>query len=122
MKNYFDHLALTVKDVKVSKNFYKEAFGFETIVERSFPTAGLLACFVGIPDDSAGLQLNVYDEPRESHPEESHYAIRTDCIEDLRKFHVELGFNPTPMLDAPHQKCYFLSDPDGYQIEVIQPK
>ncbi len=120
--NFFDHLALTVKDTAVSKKFYKDAFGFESLVDYRFDSAGLTACFIGIPGDDAQLQLNLYDSAKESHPAESHYSIRTDDIEALFQKHQAQGFKPTALVDAPHQKCYFVTDPDGYQIEVIQPK
>lgn len=118
----FDHLALTVSDLCKSKDFYNKAFGFETVVDRRFDAAGFTASFIGIPGDSAQLQLNAYDTPKASHPEDSHYSIRTDAIEELRAKHEALGYAPAPMVDVPHQKCYFVKDPDGYQIEVIQPK
>lgn len=118
----FDHLALTVTDIRASKEFYRKAFGFESVVDRRFDSVGQTACFIQIPGDSAQLQLNIYDVPKASHPEDSHYSIRTDDIDALRARHEELGFKPTAMVDVPHQRCYFVIDPDGYQIEVIQPK
>ncbi len=117
-----DHLALTVTDIDTSKEFYGKAFGFETVVDRHFPAAGLDASFIQIPGDSALIQLSCYTPPKAFHPADSHFSVRTDDIDTLRARHEELGLKLTNMVDAPHQRCYFATDPDGYQIEVIQPK
>lgn len=120
--NRFDHVAVVVSDMSASKAFYNKAFGFETVVDRRFDSAGLTCAFLGIPGDGAQLQLNVFDKAQPTHPDFGHFSVRTDGIDELRASHEALGFAPTPMVDAPHQKCYFVKDPDGYPIEVIQPK
>ena len=52
----------------------------------------------------------------------SHIAIGAPNIEELREKHLKLGYEVTPLKGLPGEppKYYFVTDPDGYKVEVIR--
>ena len=52
----------------------------------------------------------------------SHIAIGAPNIEELREKHLSLGYEVTPLKGLPGEppKYYFVTDPDGYKVEVIR--
>ena len=52
----------------------------------------------------------------------SHIAIGSEDIEGLREKHIEMGYEVTDLKGLPGEKphYYFVTDPDGYKVEVIR--
>lgn len=52
----------------------------------------------------------------------SHIAIGAPNIEELREKHLSLGYEVTPLKGLPGEppKYYFVTDPDGYKVEIIR--
>ena len=52
----------------------------------------------------------------------SHTAIGVDDVEALRQKHIDMGYKVTDLKGLPGQKprYYFVTDPDGYMVEVIR--
>lgn len=51
-----------------------------------------------------------------------HIAIGTENLEELHQTHKKAGFTVTDLKGLPgtNPSYYFITDPDGYKIEVIR--
>ena len=59
---------------------------------------------------------------RHSPGKSSHLAVAVADLEASHQRHEEMGLNPKPLKGLPGQgaRFYFLSDPDGYLVEVVR--
>ncbi len=120
------HTCVRIKDLEASLDFYKKAFNFEESRRRDFPEHKFTLLYLVLPGDSYELELTYnYD----SHGYDlgngyGHIAITTDDLEALHQKHQEAGFNITNLKNLPGvpPSYYFITDPDGYKIEVIREK
>jgi catechol 2,3-dioxygenase-like lactoylglutathione lyase family enzyme len=112
----YDHIGLRVKDVEVSKRFYRatlEALGLAQHSSGGFGPAG------GAP----GLWLH---EEKQS-AGGAHIAFRAKDRQSVERFHaagLQAGGrdNGKPGLRADYSPCYFaafLIDPDGNNVEAV---
>jgi lactoylglutathione lyase len=62
------------------------------------------------------------EEPYELGNGYSHLAVGVADLEASHQRHTEMGLEPKPMKGLPGSppKFYFLSDPDGYLVEVVR--
>jgi lactoylglutathione lyase len=122
------HTMIRVLDERRSLDFYR-ALGFE---ERGRSRVGgdtATVIFLGLPGDGERLELTVNDgrtEPYELGEAYGHIALTTQGTmdEELERL-AQRGIQPEKPPYAPYpggpQIC-FLRDPDGYRIELIQPR
>jgi catechol 2,3-dioxygenase-like lactoylglutathione lyase family enzyme len=112
-----DHVALHVRDLKTSADFYKTVFGFEPInkwsnawlVGRGASRLGLYVVpnAAAVPDSAIKLTMD-------------HFAFLTDDA-GLAAFvlHLDdLAIPHEPVKDNGILKSVFFNDPDGYKLEV----
>ena len=107
------HTCVRVKDLEASVKFYQEAFGFEESRRRDFPDSKFTLVYLTLPGDDYELELTYnYD----------HIAISSDNLEKLHEEQKNKGFNVTDLKGLPgtDPSYYFITDPDGYKIEVIR--
>ncbi|WP_086347900.1 VOC family protein [Candidatus Enterococcus clewellii] len=120
------HTCVRVKDLDASLTFYQEAFGFEESRRRDFPEHKFTLVYLTLPGDEYELELT-YNYDHEAYDLGNgygHIAISTDEIETLHEKQKTAGFNVTDMKGLPGTppSYYFITDPDGYKVEVIRTK
>lgn len=118
------HTCVRVKNLEESLEFYKKAFGFQEVSRRDFPENKFTLVYVALENDPYQLELTYnYDhEPYDLGNGYGHIAIAVEDVPAAFEKHKEAGFSMTEMKGLPNSpfRYYFLMDPDGYKIEVVQ--
>ena len=118
------HTCVRVKDLDASVAFYQEAFGFEESRRRDFPDAKFTLVYLTLPGDDYELELTYnYDHAAYDLGDGyGHIAISSENLEKLHEEQKAKGFNVTDLKGLPgtDPSYYFITDPDGYKIEVIR--
>lgn len=118
------HTSYRVKDLEASLDFYKNAFGFSESKRRDFPEHKFTLVFLVLPGSSHELELT-YNYGHEAYnlgDGYGHIAIAADNLEELHAKHKAAGYKVSDLVGLPGTppSYYFISDPDGYDIEVIR--
>ena len=102
----FLHTCVRVKDLEASLKFYKEALGFKEARRNDFPE----------------LTYNYDHEAYDLGDGYGHIAVGVDDLEATHQAHKEAGYTVTDLSGLPGKPkmYYFITDPDGYKIEVIR--
>ena len=115
----FVHNNINVKDLAKSIEFYDKALGLKE-VRRIEPADGSFI-IVYLSDNQTTHQLELtwlrdWDRPYNLGDNEFHLAFRTDNFDQAHKLHEEMG---CICYENPQMGIYFISDPDGYWLEVL---
>lgn len=120
------HTCVRVKNLETSLEFYQKAFGFEESRRRDFPENNFTLSYLTLPGDDYELELtyNYGHEGYDLGNGYGHIAISSVDLEALHAKQKEAGFNVTDLKALPGvpPSYYFITDPDGYKIEVIREK
>ena len=91
---------------------------------RDFPDSKFTLVYLTLPGDEYELELTYnYDHAAYDLGDGyGHIAISSDDLEKLHEEHKNKGFNVTDLKGLPgtDPSYYFITDPDGYKIEVIR--
>ena len=120
------HSMIRVLDEARSLDFYKTAFGLEVADRLDFENFTLV--YLSNAESAFELELTVnkgQEEPYDLGNGYGHFAV---LVEDLEAEHARFeaeGLNPRKLVEfAPDGKLvgkfFFVTDPDGYEIEVLQ--
>ncbi|MCB5174241.1 MULTISPECIES: VOC family protein [Microvirga] len=120
------HSMVRVLDEERSVGFYSKAFGLG-IVDR-FAFDGFSLVYMRNAESDFELELTVNHgrkDPYSLGDGYGHIAFAVDDVELERQRLEGLGFSPTPVKQLEHDgvvlaKFFFVQDPDGYKIEVLQ--
>lgn len=119
------HTCIRVKNLEDSLKFYKEGLEFIEISRKDFPEHKFTLVYLS--NEIGGYEIELtynYDveKPYEIGNGFSHTAIGVENLEEFREKHIELGYEVTDLKGLPGEKprYYFVTDPDGYKIEVIR--
>ena len=122
----FLHTMIRVKDLVKSFKFYTEELNFVESRRKEFPEKKFDLVYLILPD-SPDFELELtynYDqeEPYDLGTGYGHIAISHPDIISLRKDFVAKGYEVTEIrgLTPDSNKYFFVEDPDGYRIEIIQ--
>jgi lactoylglutathione lyase len=140
------HAGVTVANLDRSLAFYRDVLGLEVfaVAERrnetigaivGYPGAAIKLAFVGVPGDSARVELLEYMEPRGDGPDgetfrpaTGHVCFRVDDIDDLYVQIADAGYTPrspgpVSITEGPNAgaRAFYVRDPDGYTVELFQP-
>ncbi|WP_296127248.1 VOC family protein [uncultured Anaerococcus sp.] len=122
----FLHTMIRVKDLDKSFKFYTEELNFVESRRKEFPEKKFDLVYLILPD-SPDFELELtynYDqeEPYDLGTGYGHIAISHPDIISLRKDFVAKGYEVTEIrgLTPDSNKYFFVEDPDGYRIEIIQ--
>ena len=122
----FLHTMIRVKDLDKSFKFYTEELGFRETRRKEFPEKKFDLVYLILPD-SPEFELELtynYDqeEPYDLGTGYGHIAISHPDIISLREDFVAKGYEVTEIkgLRPDSNKYFFVEDPDGYRIEIIQ--
>ncbi len=119
------HICYRVLDLEAAENFYRQAFGFEIGRKKDFPEGKFTLSYLVCPGLPFELELTYNYDQREPYTQGdgySHLAVGVEDLEASHQRHTELGLNPTPIkgLTAGQGMFYFLTDPDGFRVEVVR--
>lgn len=122
----FLHTMVRVKDLDKSFKFYTEELGFVESRRREFPEKKFDLVYLmlpGSPDYELELTYN-YDQEEgyEIGTGYGHIAISNPDIKTLKEDLMGKGYEVTEIrgLTPNSNKYFFVTDPDGYRIEIIQ--
>ena len=115
----FNHFNFNVSDLDKSLAFYKEALGLEPVRRKEAEDGSFVIVFLGDGQTDFRLELTwLRDHPQKYDLGECefHLALRADDFEAAHKHHEEMG---CICFENHKMGIYFISDPDGYWIEII---
>lgn len=119
------HTCVRVKNLEESLKFYQEGLGLIETRRKDFPEHKFTLVYLS--NELKGYEIELtynYDveKPYELGNGYSHIAVGVDNLEEMRDKHIALGYEVTDLKGLPGEKpkYYFVTDPDGYKIEVIR--
>lgn len=115
----FDHFNFNVLDLERSLKFYDEALGLKPVQTKEGPNGAFKLVFLGDGISDFRLELTYLTdrtEPYNLGDLEYHLAFVTDDFDNVHKKHEEMGII---CFENPAMGIYFISDPDGYWIEIV---
>ena len=120
------HSMIRVMDEARSLSFYKTAFGLDVVERLDFPTFTLI--YLANAESTFELELTVNKDRAEPYDLGNGYGHLAVSVGDVVAEHARLseaGLEPRKLVDfAPAgeviAKFFFIKDPDGYEIEVLQ--
>ncbi len=119
----FYHFNFNVFDLEKSLKFYKEALNLSPVRHREAKDGSYKIVFLG--DEVASdftLELTWLRDrktPYNLGDLEYHLAFVTDDYDAVHEKHKEMGII---CYENPEMGIYFISDPDGYWIEIVPQK
>ena len=120
------HTMVRVLDLEKSMHFYQRAFGLE--LAKRFDFDGFTLAYLRNDESEVESELSWNHDQQEAYTHGSgygHVAVSVDdCATEHARFE-QLGFNPNPVKEMRHDgsllaKFFFVQDPDGYKIEVVE--
>lgn len=126
MAKKFLHTCYRVKDLDKSVKFYEEVLGFKEVRRLDYPDFEFTLVYMALPEDE-GYELELtynygQEEPYDLGDGYGHIAIGVDDLEDAHEEYSQSGYEVTDIkgLSDGAATFFFIKDPDGYKIEVIQ--
>lgn len=118
----FAHNNLNVYDLQKSLDFYKEALGLTETKRTEKEDGSFIIVFLGDGQSAHKLELTWLrdmDRAYDLGDNEFHLAFTVDDFEAAYKKHKEMG---CICFENPSMGIYFISDPDGYWLEIVPEK
>jgi len=124
------HVAISVKDIKTSKQFY-EIFGFREVFSYSDRDMSILQLKLGnfileifsFKDEKQRGNLPLWEELKITGVK--HFALQVQDINEALKFLQEKGIisgNTKINTGKSGIKYFFIQDPDGIYVEIVEDK
>ena len=120
IKSRFDHFNCNVLDLERSIRFYEKALGLKEVRRMEAPDGSFILVYMG--EEKTGFLLELTwlrdrKEPYDLGEGEFHLCMRVPGDYDaVRAYHKQMDcvcYENTDM------GLYFISDPDGYWIEIL---
>lgn len=125
LKTKMLHTCIRVMDLEKSLKFYKDALGLIETRRKDIPEDKFTLVFLSDEKGAYELELTYNYNPQK--PYEigngfSHIAVSVDDLEASKERHKEMGYKVTDLmgLRGERPRFYFVTDPDGYDVEVIR--
>ena len=120
------HGMIRVLDEERSVNFYREAFGLR--VEKGLDFTSFTLVYLRNEEADFEIELTINKDREAAYDLGDGYGHMAVVVEDLEAEHARFqkaGLNPRKLVEfAPDgeliAKFFFVADPDGYEIEVMQ--
>lgn len=116
----FYHCNHSVRDIEKSCVFYHENFGLKKLRDISAYGGDMRLAFLGEDYTNFRLELTWYRNHPQAYDQgdkEFHVAFYTDEYDKMLAKHKKNGI---VVKEEPELRLYFVEDPDGYQIEVVE--
>ena len=119
------HSMIRVLDERKSVDFYNRAFGLD--VADRFGFDGFTLIYLRNAENDFEIELTVNHDQEQQYTHGDGYGHIAVCVDDLDAEHSRiegLGYAPTAIKEfyrdgALMARFFFLTDPDGYKIEVL---
>jgi catechol 2,3-dioxygenase-like lactoylglutathione lyase family enzyme len=109
-----DHVSVLIVDVPRSRTFYRDVLGLREIAKpRTFD-------FVALWFDLGGQQLHLLQKPAPDSISPRHFALRVRDVNQAREHCKSRGVAIAETTPIPGCDRFFVRDPDGNRIEIIQ--
>ena len=120
------HSMIRVLDEQRSVDFYRNAFGLEVADRLDFDSFTLV--YLSNSEDDFELELTINKGNTEAYDLGNgygHFAVSVDDLDAEHKRIKALDLNPRDIVEFERDgtliaKFFFIKDPDGYEIEVLQ--
>ncbi len=120
------HMMVRVLEERRSVDFYRQAFGLQ--VADRFDFDGFTLVYLKNPEADFEIELTVNKGRKEPYQPGDGYGHVAFAVADLDALHRRLqeqGLNPADIKEfhrdgALMARFFFVQDPDGYKIEVLQ--
>jgi lactoylglutathione lyase len=120
------HMMIRVLDEARSVTFYKAAFGLD--VADRFAFDGFTLVYLANAETGFEVELTINHGRTEAYDLGDGYGHIAFAVVDLETEHARFttsGLNPNPIKEFHREgalmaKFFFVTDPDGYRIEVLQ--
>lgn len=120
------HTMIRVRDESKSLAFYKTAFDLDVADRLDFP--GFTLVYLSNTESEFELELTInkdQDGPYDLGNGYGHFAVSVDDLDAEHARFERQGLNPRKLVEfAPAgeviARFFFVQDPDGYEIEVLQ--
>ncbi len=120
------HSMIRVLDEARSLEFYEQSFGLKVADRLDFDSFTLV--YLSNPETEFELELTVNkgrEEPYDIGDGYGHLAVSVENLDAEHARFVEAGLNPRKLVEfAPGgdviARFFFVADPDGYEIEVLE--
>lgn len=123
IKGRFDHFNFNVLDLEKSMSFYEKALGLKEVRRKTAADGSFILVYMGDSQTDFTLELTWLRDRTEAYDlgeGEYHLCMRVEGDYDAtREFHRGMEcicYENTDM------GLYFISDPDGYWIEILPVK
>lgn len=119
------HSMIRVLDEERAVTFYRDALGLDRIETHRFDGFSLIYMSNAESDFEVELTINAdRTEPYQMGDGYGHLAVIVDDLDAAHRRMAGLGYAPRDIKDFKKNgqsfaRFFFVSDPDGYQIEVI---
>lgn len=120
------HSMVRVLDEALSVEFYSKAFGLKIVDRLDFESFTL----VYLSNEESGFELELTVNKGRTEPYTlgdgyGHLAVSVSDVEAEHARLIDAGLSPRKLVDFQNAgvkvaKFFFIEDPDGYQIEVLQ--
>src|SRR6266852_1731012 len=109
-----DHVSVIITDVERSRRFYRDVLGLTEIAKPR--TFDFMVLWFDLGDQQ--LHLLWKKEPDALSPR--HFALRVSDVAAARVYFRDKGVHPEETTPIPGADRFFIYDPDGNRIEIIQ--
>ena len=111
------HCSVAVRDLARAAAFYRDVLGLvEIAIPSTFPAAGLQVRWFQI----GGQQIHLLQESETHPPSGRHLALQVDDARAARKRLHAKGLDIDEAVLIPGADRFFVTDPDGNRIEIIE--
>jgi len=118
----FNHFNFNVKDMQASLKFYDEALGLKPVREKDSSDGSYKIIYLGDGMTDFRLELTwLRDHPQayDLGELEYHLALQAEDYDAAHAKHEAMG---CICYENPKMGIYFITDPDGYWIEIVPKK
>ena len=113
----FNHFNFNVLDLEKSIKFYKDTLNLAPVREKEASDGSFKLVYLGDGVTGFTLELTWLRDRTEPYDlGEFHLAFQTDEYDKLHQLHKEQG---VICFENEGMGIYFISDPDGYWIEIV---
>jgi len=120
------HTMLRVLDEERSVSFYKQAFDLDIAKRLDFDSFTLV--YLRNDENDFEVELTINKDQEEAYDLGNgygHFAVVVDDLESEHRRFEAAGFEPRKIVEFERDgallaKFFFVTDPDGYEIEVMQ--
>lgn len=112
---HIDHVSVIITDVARSRQFYTGVLGLKEIPKPK--TFDFVALWF---DLGAGQTLHLLQKPQPDTRSPRHFALRVADVNAARDYCRSVGVEIQETGPIPHCDRFFVHDPDGNRIELIQ--